>query len=42
MWTVENDKTLRGMLSEVGAGFTGFADFSPQLPARNWEHMMGT
>ncbi|KAH8788197.1 hypothetical protein F5883DRAFT_610642 [Diaporthe sp. PMI_573] len=40
-WTVENDKALRCMISEVGgAGFTGLAKPPVHLPAPNWEHMM--
>ncbi|KAG6362697.1 hypothetical protein INS49_007790 [Diaporthe citri] len=39
-WTVENDKALRGMISEVGAGFNGGAKPPVHLPARDWESMM--
>ncbi|POS81349.1 hypothetical protein DHEL01_v200279 [Diaporthe helianthi] len=42
MWTVENDKTLRGMISAVGAGFTGFANPPIHLPGRNLECMTGS
>ncbi|KAL2284871.1 hypothetical protein FJTKL_08689 [Diaporthe vaccinii] len=38
-WTVENDKALRDMISEVGAGFTGWAK-PLVLPTRDWESML--
>lgn len=41
-WTVENDEALRGMISEVGAGFTGWADPPGQGPARDWVSMSST
>ncbi|KAJ0107204.1 hypothetical protein J7T55_007574 [Diaporthe amygdali] len=41
-WTVENDQHLRAMISEVGAGFIGFAKPPTNFPARDWESMMAS